>query len=172
MSDKESQVLPVAAEPVSKPLDIGTPPPKISRRGKRRNEELALAPELLNDIVAAAQVIRENHQARFLVDRELKERCARLFRTLLPPRPRRPGRKPIASVTRAIRLMKRLRRQFPDIKPARLWARIYPKVIPNYANLTEDGRWNERRRLRDRVHSRKLSVSRHGLRSGPGLRTP
>lgn len=165
MSEKESQGLPVPVEPVSKPLGIGTRESEPSGRKKHRSELPAIPTELARDIIATTQVLHTRHRDLFLSDPKLKDRASRLFRTMLPPRPRRPGRKPIASVTRAIRLLKKFKRQFPDIKPPRLWARIYPKVIPNYASLTEDGRWNEQRRLRDRVHSRKVSVSRRGLKS-------
>jgi len=163
MSDKESQVLPVAAEPVTKPLGFGTREAGQSTKKKHRKQEPAVPVEIVKVIAAAAQVIRENDTAPFLADRKLKERCARLFRTLLPPRPRRPGRKRIASVTFAIRLQRSLKRENPDAKPETIWAKIYPKAIPNYANLTNDARWNEQQRLRQRVHSRKRQQQRqHG----------
>jgi hypothetical protein len=110
---------------------------------------------LAGDILTAAQGIRDRHKELFTADRKLKDRAARLFRTVLPPRPSRPGRKRIASVTIAIRLLRKLKREDPNVRPERLWANVYPKAIPNYASLPNEVRWNEQRRLRDRVHGRK-----------------
>src|SRR5262249_49076618 len=87
--------------------------------------------DLARDIIAAAQMVRDRHNGLFIADRRLKDRAARLFRTMLPPRPRRPGRKKIASVTLAIRLLRKLRREHPTLTPEQIWAKVYPKVIPN-----------------------------------------
>lgn len=160
MSDKESQDLPIAPEPVTKPLGIGTPRLEPNARKKHRNQQPGVPVEIVKDVVAAAQVIRDNHKAAFLADRKLKDRAARLFRTLLPPRPRRPGRKPLASVTVAIRLVQRFKSEDPVAKPEQIWAKVYPKAIPNYASLANEVRWNEQRRLRERVHGRKRQQQR------------
>ena len=155
MSEKESQGLPVTTEAVSKPLGIGTPEAGSIRRRTSRTAPKPLPVELVTDIMALARTLRERHELLFFADRKLKDRAARLFRTVLPPRPGRPGRKRIASVTHAIRLLRKLKREDPNAKPEKIWARVYPKAIPNYANLTDEARWNEQQRLRHRVYSRK-----------------
>jgi hypothetical protein len=158
MSDKEPQELPVATEPVTKPLGIGTPQPGSIRRRTSRTKSLPV--ELVTDIVALARTLRERHELLFFADRKLKDRAARLFRTVLPPRPGRPGRKRIANVTLAIRLQRRLKLENPTARPDKIWAKVYPMAIPNYATLTNEARWIEQRRLRDRVHSRKRQQKR------------
>ena len=40
-------------------------------------------------------------------------------------------------MSQAILLRRQLRRQFPDEPWARIWERIYPKVIPNYDAINE-----------------------------------
>ena len=118
-----------AVQSVPQPLRFGKRQLEPSGREKHRDQKPVVPPELLKDIVAAARVICKDHKARFLVDRKLKECSARLFRTLLPPRPRRPGRKRIARVTRAMRLQRRLKRKYPTARPAEIWAKIYPNGL-------------------------------------------
>ena len=152
MSERESKALPPHPEPAPKGLGFGTPQEPAKRKASRSQ---AIPPELARDIIAAAQTVCERHRGVFIADRKLKDRAARLFRTMLPPRPRRPGRKRIASVTLAIRLLRRLKKEHPTAKPERIWAKIYPNVIPNYASLGNDARRKEQHQLRDRVHSRR-----------------
>ncbi len=172
MSDKVSQVLPVTTEAVSKPLGFDTQEAGSSRRRTSPSAQKPLPVELVTDIMAAARKVVEQHELSFLADRKLKDRAARLFRTVLPPRPGRPGRKRIANVTLAVRLQRRLKRENPDAKPEQIWARVYPKAIPNYQSLTSETRWNEQRRLRDRVHSRKRQNQKQHGKAGDQGPTP
>ncbi len=157
MSEHESKVLPVAAEAVSKPLGFGTSELQTIQTDENRAASSHPMPaHLAGDILTAAQGIRDRHKELFAADRKLKDRAARLFRTVLPPRPRCPGRKRIPSVTIAMRMHKKLTNENATARPEEIWAKIYPKAIPNYASLTQGDRWMEQRRLRDRVHSRRL----------------
>jgi hypothetical protein len=111
------------------------------------------------EITQCARQLRR-HRKLFTVDPKLKDRVARLLRSMLPPRPRKPGRKPIPSVTLAIHLLHKFTSQNSTAKPEQIWAKVYPKAIPNYVTLTDEERSIERRRLRERVHSRKLQQFR------------
>jgi hypothetical protein len=151
MSEQGNKALPLSTGPL--PQTVGSDTPQPAKRKVSRSQ--AVPPELARDIIEAAQMVRERHRRAFLDDRKLKDRAARLFRTMLPPRPGRPGRKRIRSVSIAIRLLRTLWRESPEAKPEQIWAKVYPKAIPNYATLNNESRWMEQRQLRDRVHSRK-----------------
>ena len=156
MSKRESKRLSSALEADPKSSGFGAPQPASSRRDKRRSVSPALPADLAKDVIAAAQGIRDRHKELFRADRKMKDRAARLFRTLLPPRPGRPGRKPITSVTVAMRLHAKLTKELPTAIAEQIWAKIYPKAIPNYASLSNEERWIAQHQLRDRVHSRRL----------------
>ena len=81
-------------------------------------------------------------------------------KSLLPRR--RPGPPSIESVTRAIRLQRILKRKHPDEKPEQLWARIYPRAIPNWEALSKDDRIAQKLLLRNRVWSRRNQRRRRG----------
>ena len=72
----------------------------------------------------------------FKADRDLKARVLRLERALLPPRPNPRGRPANSTGTRAITLYRKFRRESPDESPRKLWARVYPKVIDGWANMS------------------------------------
>jgi len=78
---------------------------------------------------------------------------ARFLRSLLPPKRKR-GRPGIASVTKAILLLKKFKHQYPTEKPEQIWKRIYPEAIPGYTSMDPERQKAERLLLRDRVRNR------------------
>jgi len=61
------------------------------------------------EITRLARELNRQHHQPFIADSKLKDRAARLLRSLLPPKRKR-GRPGIASVTKAIQLRARFRR--------------------------------------------------------------
>jgi hypothetical protein len=89
-----------------------------------------------------------------MADPTLKDRAARLLRSLLPPKPRRRGRPGLDSVTTAIRLLGSFRKQFPGELWAEVWQRIYPEAVPNYVVMNSVEQEHARQVLRERVRWR------------------
>jgi hypothetical protein len=106
--------------------------------------------QLRRDAVKLAREIAKKHRQLFASDPELKTRVLRLLRPLLPPRPRRRGRPGDRSVTRALRLLARFRREYPQETSRQVWARIYPLAIDRYADMTKE----QQRRERETLHQR------------------
>jgi hypothetical protein len=88
-----------------------------------------------------------------MADPKLKDRASRFLRSLLPPHRRR-GRPGLGSVTVAIRLLNRFKRQHPEEKPEQIWKRIYPAAIPGYDAMSELEQNDARHVLRERVRWR------------------
>jgi hypothetical protein len=59
------------------------------------------------EIAQVARELKRNHRFLFIADPKLKDRVARLLRSLLPPKPRRRGRPRRKDVTTAILLLAR-----------------------------------------------------------------
>jgi len=57
-------------------------------------------------------------------------------------------------VTKAIRLLRQFRRQYPDNRGEEIWTRIYPQAIPGYEAMTELEQEDARQVLRERVRWR------------------
>jgi hypothetical protein len=108
--------------------------------------------EVRQEIARCAQQVRK-HRKLFVADPKLKDRVARFLRSLLPPRRKR-GRPGIASVTEAILLLKKLRREFPQEDQRQLWQRVYPEVIPHYGSLPREQQRGQEMLLREQVRSR------------------
>jgi hypothetical protein len=124
--------------------------------GKHRKRLSSPIPrELLRAIVQMARKLKKDHGPQFAANPELKNHAARLFRSILPPRPKRRGRPPIDTVTTAIRLLRTFKRSHPNEKPEQIWARIYPLAIPSYESFSKDEKRAQRLLLRDRVRSRR-----------------
>lgn len=78
-------------------------------------------------------------------------RAGTLFAACLrPDRPK--GRKPIAAVSQAIRMLRS--RRLKSVEASKRWAKIYPKVIANWDNLSPDERADKSSRLRNQAQSR------------------
>jgi hypothetical protein len=89
------------------------------------------------EITQVARQLKEKYRALFIADPKLKDRVARLLRSLLPPKPRRRGRPGRKDVTTAILLLARFRRMYPTERAELLWRRVYPLAIPNYNGMSE-----------------------------------
>ncbi len=98
--------------------------------------------------------LKHDHKAPFVADPLLKKRVERFLVALLPPKPRRRGRPGRADVTKAIRLLKVLKREYPNERPAEHWARMYPLVITGYRGMNPVEQRDARERLRERVRWR------------------
>jgi hypothetical protein len=99
------------------------------------------------------------HRDLFAGDRELKDRVLRLMRVWLPPRPRRRGRPANAEITRAVRLLRRFRREHPAENPQQHWARIDRLLLPDPDSMVpaewEAARFDLRERVRWRLRKRR-----------------
>jgi hypothetical protein len=132
-----------------------------TRKRKRQRAGPALPREIRKDITQFARELKRQHRHLFTADPKLKDRAARFLRSLLPPQRKR-GRPGLDSVTRAIRLLKQFRRQFPHESPTTIWQRIYPQAIPNYDAMTKVAQKDARGTLRERVRWRqRRQAGRH-----------
>ena len=117
--------------------------PEVETSGKKRRPPLPR--EYRQAIVLTAREHRKRYRLLFLSDPTLKDRGARLYRSLLLPRPRKPGRPGLAEVSLALQMRE-------QGKP---WSEIYPACIQDYPNLDPSSRRWRQRELRDRVRSRR-----------------
>jgi len=102
--------------------------PNVRRKPKRRHSP-RLPAAVRKEISQCARQLQQ-HRKLFTADAKLKDRASRFLRSLLPPKRKR-GRPGIDSVTKAIRLRRRFKGQYPGEKPELIWKRIYPETIPN-----------------------------------------
>jgi hypothetical protein len=123
-----------------------------AKPGKRRRSAPRLPAALRKEIARFARDLRQ-HRKLFAADPKLKDRASRFLRSLLPPKRKR-GRPGIDSVTKAIRLRQRFKRQHPGEKPEQIWKRVYPDAIPGYLTMDLDRQKAERMLLRERVRGR------------------
>jgi hypothetical protein len=125
----------------------------VASTSKVRRSSPRLPAAVRKEITRFAQQLRQ-HRKLFISDPKLRDRAARFLRSLLPPKRKR-GRPGLDSVTKAIRLRQRLRRQYPGEKPEQIWQRIYLEAIPAYASMERERQKAERLLLRERVRSRR-----------------
>jgi hypothetical protein len=130
----------------------------LTARRKRARVTPPLPAAVRKEIARFARELSRNARPHFMADPKLKDRAARLLRSLLPPRPRRRGRPGRPDVTLAIRLLHRLKRQYPGERAEQVWRRVYPEVILNYAGMTEVERVYAREMLRLRVGWRRRAT--------------
>jgi hypothetical protein len=128
-------------------IDMGD---SLTTKRKRRREP-SIPKQLRIEINQHAPMIASEYRELFAADRQLKDRVLRLLRALLPPRPRRRGRPRNQTITSAIVLRRKFRRQYPEDKPRAIWSRIYPLVIPGYADMPEVEQRTAREKLREQV---------------------
>jgi hypothetical protein len=136
-------------------------PPSTPKRRCRRKP--SIPNELRADVTQHVRTIAKKYRSLFIADRELKDRVLRLERALLPPRPRPRGRPRNPTVTRAITLYRKLRRQSPEENPQAIWRRVYPLVIPEYETMPELEQRTAREDLYERVRWR-LRIRRRKIR--------
>jgi hypothetical protein len=130
------------------------PQPTPRRKPRRRRSTPSLPPPVRKEIARFARQLIRLHRQAFIADHKLKDRAARLLRSLLLPRPRRRGRPGLASVTKALALLQKYRRQHPGERPEQIWGRVYPETIRGYASLTAVEQLDARQVLRERVRWR------------------
>src|SRR5262249_9072430 len=127
--------------------------PTTSKR-KRRRRQAAIPRELRTEVTQYARTLARKYRHLFRADRQMKDRTLRLMRALLPPRARRRGRPGNRDVTRAISLLSRFRRQYPEETRQQHWARVYALVIPNFHSMIDVEQETARFALRERVRWR------------------
>jgi hypothetical protein len=128
--------------------------PTPSKKSKRRQPTPALPAAVRKEITRLARELNRQHRSLFMADPKLKDRAARLLRSLLLPKRKR-GRPGIDSVTKAIQLRARFRRQHPGERPEQIWKRVYPEAIPGYAGMNPHDQKHARQVLRERVRWRR-----------------
>jgi hypothetical protein len=109
---------------------------------------------LRKEIAAFARKLNRHHRALFTSVPAYPKRVGQFLTALLSPKPKRRGRPGIPSVTKAIALKKKLRREHPGEKPEQLWDRICPEVISNYDAMRELEKRDARAQLIARVKDR------------------
>ena len=77
----------------------------------------------------------------------------RVLHPVLPPTETWTGG--IPGVSKAVLLLSKFRRQYPNEKPEQIWKKIYPEAIPGYASIDRERQKAEQLLLRERVRSRK-----------------
>jgi hypothetical protein len=136
--------------------------PEPNRKPRRRSTA-RLPAAMCKEITSFAKELNRQHGQLFTSDPKLKDHAARLLRSVLPPRPRRRGRPGIDSVTKAIGLLAKLRKQYPAEPWPKIWQRIHPKAIPNYAGMTPTEQDDASQVLRQRVRWRLRDRKRRAL---------
>jgi hypothetical protein len=96
-------------------------------------------------------MVARKYRKLFAADRRLKDRVLRLERALLPPRARRRGRPRNQTITGAIALYGKFRRQYPEEQPRIIWSRVYPLVIPGYQEMPDLEQRTAREKIREQV---------------------
>jgi hypothetical protein len=135
--------------------------PLMVKHNRPHRREPPIPKELRNEVIQHARSLARRYRNLFAADRELKDRVLRLVGALLPPRPRRRGRPGNQKVTQALRLLGRLRRQYPEENSRQHWTRVDDAiVIPNLHVLTDAERESAKLQLRDRVRWRLRKRSR------------
>jgi len=138
------------------------PPHKpTERKPERRRTRSPLPREVRKEITRCAQQLRQ-YRKLFMDDPKLRERAARVLRSLLPPKRKR-GRPGMRSVTRATLLLKRLQREHPQEDRRQIWQRVYPQAIPDYGSLTREQQRGQENVLREQVRSRRHQQRKRSL---------
>jgi hypothetical protein len=101
----------------------------------------------------------------FAEDPALRKRSGQFLTALLPPKPRRRGRPGDPTVTKAIRLLRKFRRQYPNEHGETIWGRIYPPAIPNYTSMTVLEQGNARQQQYRKYH--RTADDNHGFEVSP-----
>jgi hypothetical protein len=92
--------------------------------------EGALPQALRKEIAALARKLAKEYRTVFAEDPALRKRSGQFLTALLPPKPRRRERPGDPIVTKAVRLLRKFTRQYPNEHGERIWRRIYPLAIP------------------------------------------
>jgi hypothetical protein len=105
------------------------------------------------------------HRAQFSSDPNLRERAGRYLTALLPPKFRRRGRPGRPDVTKAIRLLRKFRREYPHERgEKRSGSGFIPRQFQG-TSVTEPEQNDGRQQLRERVRWRQRSRKRRQART-------
>jgi hypothetical protein len=141
----------------------------MCRRSERRlrNDKCpaGLPRAIRKELATLARKLNREHRALFAGNPNLRKRAGQFLIALLPPKPRRRGRPGIQSVTQAIRLIGKFRRQYRGERAEQIWSRVYPLAIPNYATMSELEQSEARQQLRERVRWRQKAKRRYSVRT-------
>jgi hypothetical protein len=118
---------------------------------KAKRRKPSMPRELRKEVVGHCRSISRAFGTEFKADRDLKARVLRLTCAMLPPKPNPRGRPRNPKTTRALALFRKLRRESPDESPRKLWARVYPRVIDGWTNMSDLKQRNARDELRERI---------------------
>jgi hypothetical protein len=124
------------------------------QRKRQRGSHPGIPAPVRKEITRAARELNRQCRKLFLADPGLKDRAARMLRSLLPPKVKR-GRPGMPAVTAAVRLLHQLKRQYPHERPAELWKRVYPAAINGYESMSPIEKKTAREVLRERVRWRR-----------------
>ena len=130
--------------------DHQTTSPKPKRR---RRHGPRLPAVVRKEITQCARKLRQQRKL-FTADPKLKDRAARVLRSMLPPKRKR-GRPGNPAVTEAILLLGRLQRKNQGQERKQLWQQVYRQAIPCYPNLTREQQRAEEVLLREQIRSRR-----------------
>jgi hypothetical protein len=135
--------------------------PKSETAGRPRLKSISALPSpLRKEITAFALALKRQYRKLFSSDPLYRKRAGQFLTSLLPPKPRPRGRPGRPDVTKAIKLLRQFRRQYPDERAAQHWARMYPLVIAAYVDMNEVEQRDARERLRERVRWRRQKEHR------------
>jgi len=124
---------------------------RCKKKPKRKSQSPPLPPKYRRQVIHTALEHRKEFKALFAADPAIRDRGARLYRSLLLPQPR--GKKPGKSVLKAVRLIKKLGR-----KPRRTdWPGIDRRCPPEPGARLDP----ERRRFH---HTVRVYLSRHKIK--------
>jgi hypothetical protein len=121
---------------------------------------------MCKELRAIAGDLARRYRSEFRAAPQLRARAARVLKNLLRPHGRR-GRPRDPTVTRALTMYGRLRREHPNERPQELWYRVAARMIPGFQGHTElepralvddlRTRAKSRRRIQPRRKSRRIS---------------
>jgi hypothetical protein len=133
---------------------------------KQQGRRAALPRGLTKELRTIAGDLAKRFRHEFREDPQLRVRAARVLKSLLPPHARR-GRPRDPTVTRALKMYGKFRREHPNERPRALWYRVADTMIPGFQGHTElekralvddlRARAKSRRRIQPRTNSLRIS---------------
>jgi len=148
-----STLRPPLASPGHAQESIADDIPPVTSKPKRQRRQEAIPKEIRTSIVQFASDLAKKHRGQFTP--ELKAKVLRLLRALLSPRPRRRGRPRDREISRAMTLLRRFRRKYPQAKSRENWDRVCLTLIPGFGEMSKLERDDARADLQTRVKSRR-----------------
>ena len=132
----------------------GRPHRQTQPSRRRKPKRPGVPREVREEVTQFARQLNQRYGKLLKADPTLRDRVARVFRSMLPPRRKR-GRPGDPIVTKAMLLIRKLRRNHPEQTPQQHWQQVYRQVIPNYQNLSREQQRGQETLLREQVRSRR-----------------